>query len=187
MLGIGYSTPWDSVHTPVTFVVKMPEEYYQTSIDSGWVFHGLQINIMSSTYTTESYAQELGYWFSGIQAVYYDDNQRDTSIVALDDFLVSSYNDEEMLPSSYALSQNYPNPFNPATTIYFSLPESDYIRLDIYSILGEKVMSVADGYFISGDHHISVDFSDSNLPSGVYIYTLTSSQKVLSKKMLFLK
>lgn len=188
MLGIGYGTPWDSVTTANTFVLKMPDSYYQTSIDSGWVFHGLDINIMSSLVTAQPYIQELGFWFSGIEAVYYDDNQQDTTIVVLDDFLVTSYNDdEEIVPSEFSLSQNYPNPFNPTTTIEFSLLKSGDARIDIYSMLGEHVLTIVDGYYTSGNHRISVDFSKNNLPSGVYVYTLTSSQKILSKKMLFLK
>ncbi|GEM_PF-3949295 len=188
MLGIGSSTPWDSVHTPVTFVIKMPEALYNQNVDTGFVYEGLTINVMSSMETTESYTQELGWWFSKIVAVDYDKHGNDTTFLVLDDFSLTSYREEDNLVSEYILYQNYPNPFNPSTYITFSLPVSGYIRVDIYSILGERVMRVADGYYGAGNHRLEVDFSGSNLPSGVYMYTLTSPhKKPISKKMLFLK
>ena len=187
MLGIGYFTPWDSVQGPVTFVVKMPDAYYQESIDSGFVYEGLTINVMSSMETTQSYAQELGWWFGKVVAVDYDKNGSDTTYLVLDDFSLTSYREDDILVPDYVLYQNYPNPFNPSTYIKFSLPVSGYIRIDIYSILGERVMTVANGYYAAGNHRVSVDFSKKSLPSGVYVYTLTSSHKVISKKMVFLK
>ncbi|MGB5288349.1 MAG: DUF4397 domain-containing protein, partial [Ignavibacteriaceae bacterium] len=42
-------------------------------------------------------------------------------------------------PSNYSLEQNYPNPFNPSTTINFTIPNSEFVSLKIYNILGSEV------------------------------------------------
>lgn len=75
-------------------------------------------------------------------------------------------------PMEFALLQNYPNPFNPATTIKYSLPENSYIKLEVYSTLGEKLLTLADGDKSAGNYE-SV-FDGSTFTSGVYIYKLTA-------------
>ncbi|MDY0082546.1 MAG: T9SS type A sorting domain-containing protein, partial [Ignavibacteriaceae bacterium] len=88
-------------------------------------------------------------------------------------------------PYTLELNQNYPNPFNPATTIEFSLPESQNVKLIIYSLLGEKIKVLVDEYKTIGKH--SVLFRAEGLPSGVYIYTLTTKNIIVSKKLILIK
>ena len=80
---------------------------------------------------------------------------------------------------------NYPNPFNPATTIYFTLRQKDYVTLIVYDILGKEVIRLIDGIQTEGEH--SVSFDGSSLASGMYIYQLKGSNFNISKKMLLLK
>lgn len=89
------------------------------------------------------------------------------------------------LPTSYALNQNYPNPFNPSTKISFDLPNSGNVKLDVYNLLGEKVVSLLNGELSAGHH--SFNFDASNLAAGAYIYTIKTSKFVESKKMILLK
>lgn len=185
MLGIGYGMPWDSVDTPNTFVLKMPDSYYQTSIDSGWVFHGLNINIMSSLVTAQPYTQKLGFWFSGIEAVYYNDNQQDTAIVVLDDFLVSSLVESEEHPKSYRLLQNYPNPFNPSTKMNYSVPENCFVTLRIFDVLGREISTLVNEKKSPGTYEVY--FNASNLSSGIYFYQIRTKNYTQTKKMLLLR
>ena len=93
---------------------------------------------------------------------------------------------------SYKLEQNYPNPFNPTTTIGFGIREKGNVRLSVLNILGEEIKVLLNEEKEAGYH--SIDFSGSDLPSGVYFYHLkagpsSSSGQVFiyTKKMLLLK
>lgn len=186
VLGIAAHFPWDSTDGPVTFIVNIPDYYYQKMLDSGWVFNGLTINVMSSKETPTAYYQELGFWFDRIVALYYEDEGDDTTFVVLDDFMVTSQRDGNILTPHYSLSQNYPNPFNPTTTIPFSLSSSGIITITVYDILGRKIRTLVDNtYYQKGLHEIV--FEASNLPGGVYIYTLSSPRGREIKKMVLLK
>lgn len=87
--------------------------------------------------------------------------------------------------SDYSLEQNYPNPFNPTTRITFSLPSTEFISLEVYDLLGQKVATLATGVYSSGTH--SVSFDAKGLNSGIYIYTLNTRSKTLAKKMILMK
>ncbi|MCW8803914.1 MAG: T9SS type A sorting domain-containing protein, partial [Ignavibacteriaceae bacterium] len=92
---------------------------------------------------------------------------------------------EVISPKEFALYQNYPNPFNPSTTIKFALPEKTNIELSVYNSLGEKVADVLSSELSEGYHE--VEFSASNLSSGIYFYRLESGNFVSVKKMIIIK
>jgi len=96
-----------------------------------------------------------------------------------------------LLPSTFALEQNYPNPFNLSTSISVLLPQSQKVRLDIYSVLGQHVKTLVDDQLSAGIHTYIWDARDASgevVASGVYFYRLSNgSNVVLSKKMLLLK
>lgn len=48
------------------------------------------------------------------------------------------------------LEQNVPNPFGPSTTIRFSVPSAQDVRLEIYNAAGQRVACLADGAVPSG-------------------------------------
>lgn len=100
--------------------------------------------------------------------------------------IVTNANNElSEIPLGYSLNQNYPNPFNPSTTISFTLPKQQYVKLSVYNILGQKVNTLFDEIKSSGIYKVS--FNASNLPSGVYIYRLEGEGISLSRKMLLIK
>lgn len=101
---------------------------------------------------------------------------------------IYSYSDiveVEFSPENYSLSQNYPNPFNPSTSISFTLAKSTFVTLKIFNILGNEITTLANQVMPSGKHEIKFDAN--NLPSGVYLYTLTAGNFVDTKKMLMMK
>lgn len=89
------------------------------------------------------------------------------------------------LPSEINLKQNYPNPFNPSTKIQFNLPIQSQVQLDIYDILGRKIITLVSEELTAGTHTYQWD-ADRNA-SGVYIYRLITTDGVITKKMTLLK
>ena len=106
------------------------------------------------------------------------------------DFDGSSYASDELSivinkSFSYALEQNYPNPFNPTTLISYSVPERGNVSLVVYDLLGRQVASLVNQVKEPGSY--KVNFNASNLPSGIYTYSIKSGNFVQSKKMMLLK
>lgn len=89
------------------------------------------------------------------------------------------------IPDGYALSQNYPNPFNPSTTINFTLPASQDVKLTVFNVLGQHVATLADGFYSEGTH--ALRFNASHLASGTYIYRLQTGNFVQVRKMVLIK
>lgn len=88
-------------------------------------------------------------------------------------------------PTEYSLMQNYPNPFNPATTISYSIPKNGLVTIKVYDILGKEIAALVNENQEAGNY--SVEFNASNLPSGIYFYTLTSGNFTATKKLILLK
>jgi hypothetical protein len=84
------------------------------------------------------------------------------------------------------LAQNYPNPFNPSTVIEFVVPMSGHATMKVYNVLGQQVATLFDGNAEAGRIN-SARFNASNLPSGLYFYTLKSSGTTETKRMLLTK
>ncbi|MEZ4690787.1 MAG: T9SS type A sorting domain-containing protein [Ignavibacteria bacterium] len=95
-------------------------------------------------------------------------------------------NNISSIAESYSLGQNYPNPFNPSTNINFSIPGTQNVSLKVYDILGNEVASLLNNESLSSGQY-KIDFNASALTSGIYYYTLTTSDFVNTKKMLLLK
>jgi hypothetical protein len=88
-------------------------------------------------------------------------------------------------PSTIELSQNFPNPFNPTTTIRYSLPESQSVRLSVYNMLGQEVAVLVNGVRPAGAS--VVNFDASSLGSGMYIYRIITPSESITRKMMLIK
>jgi len=95
-----------------------------------------------------------------------------------------------LLPREFDLSQNYPNPFNPTTVINFALPRASNVELNIFNILGQKVITLINENMEAGYHSVKWDGVNSQcqeVATGVYFYRMSAGDFVKSKKMLLLK
>ena len=86
----------------------------------------------------------------------------------------------------FALHQNYPNPFNPRTMISYSIPQSGFVKLNIYNILGREIQILMNEFQPAGLYNF--DFDVSQLSDGVYFYQLKVGNRYSeTKKMLYIK
>jgi hypothetical protein len=92
---------------------------------------------------------------------------------------------DELLPAEFALEQNFPNPFNPSTTIRYALPEAGQVRLEVFTVTGQRVAVLAEGERSAGWH--TVTFDGLALASGVYIYRLQAGGFVQTRKLMLVK
>jgi hypothetical protein len=91
-----------------------------------------------------------------------------------------------VVPERLTLGQNYPNPFNPSTVIEFVVPMGGHATMKVYNVLGQEVATLFDGNAEAG-RISSARFDASNLPSGLYFYTLKSAGTSVTKRMLLMK
>ncbi len=93
--------------------------------------------------------------------------------------------DNDNLPGSFALKQNYPNPFNATTTIEYNIKQDSRVTLDIYDILGRKVVTLVDEDQNAGAHRVVWKAGSS--ASGMYFYRIHAGDEVEQKSMMLLK
>ncbi len=88
-------------------------------------------------------------------------------------------------PDFFLLKQNYPNPFNPSTIISWQLPETKFVTLKIYDVMGNEVASLINEEKQAGNYE--VQFNATDLSSGIYYYKLVAGDFIDVKKMILLK
>ncbi|MFA6234995.1 MAG: T9SS type A sorting domain-containing protein, partial [Bacteroidota bacterium] len=80
---------------------------------------------------------------------------------------------------------NRPNPFNPATTIEFTIPQDERVKITVFDALGREVEILIDEVHSAGTH--SVVFDAKQLPSGIYFYRMETPHFNQMKKMVVAK
>lgn len=98
---------------------------------------------------------------------------------------VSVSEKNKVIPINFSLSQNYPNPFNPSTVISWQLAVGSHVSLKVYDVLGNEVAILVDEEKATGEYQ--VEFDGSKLASGIYFYTLHTSNFSAIKKMILLR
>lgn len=99
--------------------------------------------------------------------------------------------EEPLTPTgSFRLLANYPNPFNPSTVIPFEVGgvRRVRVRIFIYNILGQKVLTLLDKDFIPGVYEVAWNGRNArgeSVSSGVYFYEMqTGSQRMVRRLLL---
>jgi hypothetical protein len=100
------------------------------------------------------------------------------------DTLIGIRNNQSIV-KEFRLEQNYPNPFNPTTTINYALPKESIVTIKVYDITGKEILTLVNGKQSAGNKEVVFDAT--NLPSGVYFYTIKAGAFSDTKKMVLVK
>ena len=96
----------------------------------------------------------------------------------IDDIAISkltSVEDGNLSPRRYVLHANFPNPFNPSTTIRFETPEISRVKLTVFNLLGQQVVTLTDRQLAAGEHTIKWNGQNEageTVSSGIYFYRM---------------
>lgn len=94
-------------------------------------------------------------------------------------FLLASADVASALP--LRLEQNYPNPFSRSTTIEYTVPEKQTVRIEVFDALGRRVRTLVDEVKDPGTYTLKLD-ADA-LSSGTYFYRLETGGVVRTHQM----
>jgi len=98
---------------------------------------------------------------------------------------VTAEDENAIVTDGYALDPVYPNPFNATLTIPFTLTERMNVSIDLYSITGQKMMTVVNRKFGAGSYNYIVQTHD--LASGIYFVCLVFNGRNHIQKAVLLK
>ncbi|MBC8312608.1 MAG: T9SS type A sorting domain-containing protein [Candidatus Marinimicrobia bacterium] len=91
----------------------------------------------------------------------------------------------ETVPSKFGLTSVFPNPFNPNTSISFTLPIDEKVKLAVFDVRGNELDVIVDDNLIFGEYTFNWDASD--FASGVYYIQLNSASHSSMMKALLMK
>ncbi|MGB5895654.1 MAG: DUF4397 domain-containing protein [Ignavibacteriaceae bacterium] len=181
----------DATYNDITGYVNVPPSAYT-----------LDLTLVDGTTLVQSYIADLSTLGGGAATVFASgfldpstnqDGEAFGLFFALADGTVGQFPEgvtsveeiSSITPNDYILTQNYPNPFNPSTSINFAIPNSEFVTLKIYNILGSEVATLVNETLEAGSYIFNFDAS--NLASGIYLYELKAGNFVQIKKMNLLK
>ena len=143
-----------------------------------WIQENTGSGVNAGIHSIEFVNELTGWYVSGAGKIFHTTTGGQT--------LVNILNQNISTRDDIILQQNFPNPFNPYTTIEFIISENNKISLSIYDVNGKLVRKLINNeYYKIGKYSFKIISSE--LPSGVYYYTIESEKFSFSKKMLLIK
>jgi len=93
----------------------------------------------------------------------------------------------KLIPEIFTLKQSYPNPFVDQTTLEYSLPEQEFVELDIYNVLGQRVRTLISEEKEVGFHRVVWDGTNDvgdPVASGIYMYVFRTDSFQKTQKLV---
>jgi hypothetical protein len=130
------------------------------------------------------------YYYVTAMASGMESNPSDTVSVTVVPLVDKIDNWGKGIPTTFAIAQNYPNPFNPVTTIRYQLPKASHVKLEVFTITGQKVKTLVDAtqqvnyYTVTWD---GLNETGSKVASGIYLYRIEAGDPSASSGQRFVK
>ncbi len=88
-------------------------------------------------------------------------------------------------PRDFALHQNHPNPFNSQTIIEFNVSRREFVSIEVFNALGQRVRTILKAFVEAGRYSRPVDAA--GLSSGVYFYRMNAGRYIATRKMVYIQ
>jgi Secretion system C-terminal sorting domain len=168
--------------------------YIYRSVDGGKNFDTIHV-MSSSTHSWTDYSAPSGYllYFVAVEkkdGACYPDGKRKAgsdvysqSVSNMEDNRIQNSGIPEINANKYEFSCS-PNPFSDFTTISYKLPVQSDVRLEVYNLLGEKVVTLVNTKQLVGLHQYRFSATEYGLSSGVYFIQFKTGGNVIMKKLV---
>ena len=90
-----------------------------------------------------------------------------------------------LLVMDYHLNDPFPNPFNPVTTIGFTVPRTELVRVNIYDAMGRQVENLLQDVINPGQYTMTWD--GGHRSSGIYFVQLLGGEYTQVRKIMLVK
>ncbi len=98
-----------------------------------------------------------------------------------------------LVPGTYSIEDipfvvdgNFPNPFGEMTRISFFVPETRFVRIDIYDVAGRLMETLKEEYYQRGTHVVQWAPA-ANVSSGIYFCRVKAGRTGKTVKLVFLR
>ncbi len=122
---------------------------------------------------------------SGLFTGYKFESSRFTNMTRVTASVLTGVKGNNASEYKFSLEQNFPNPFNPSTKINYQIPQTGFVTLKVYDLLGREVTMLVNEEKAAGNYE--VNFNADKLSSGVYFYKLQTGNYIETRKMVLLR
>lgn len=93
--------------------------------------------------------------------------------------------DEQSTVKDFAISKIQPNPASDNAFIYYSLPRNEHIKFELLDVAGKICRTIDVTSETAGKHRIELNVTE--LPAGIYMLRMTTSDAVATAKVIVAK
>ncbi|MCF8465476.1 MAG: T9SS type A sorting domain-containing protein [Flavobacteriales bacterium] len=190
----GGDTTTGFIATTGCITISGSEEYWAAAVAGGPNNDGvyplsIYIDVRAANYDPPALAGTAGYntWISEMGVlldVFADPNITTNGIEYAGPTLIvtgSGLGIDDEMEGNFRFVKNQPNPFTGNTVVSFDLKEDiASLQFVVYDILGAIVHSENLNPTVGNNR---VNFSSNGLPTGIYVYTLSDGNTILTRKM----
>ncbi len=90
--------------------------------------------------------------------------------------------------SNLEVKGSFPNPFSTLSAMQFTLGNEDNVSIKVYNTMGQLINNIVDTKMAAGEHTYywaGDDVNGNKVSSGVYFYTITTSEGKVTKQIVF--